>query len=179
MDILSGVSVDWLRNLTWISAVASGILLCFWGLRRAPMAVLGSVVVFGVANIGAGIYVLSHLGDARWGGGAEERLTGPSLVEIPVVGGFLEPLEAFLGGAAEGVNGFIDLSAALPVALEFFTAAGWALFASLPLAVLVLIASYWEARRRKAEFARYKVQVEELRGELDEIKHHLGYAKLS
>lgn len=176
---MSGVSVDWLRGITWLSAIASGILLCFWGLRRAPVAVLGSVIVFGAVNVGAGIYVLSHLGDARWGGGAVERLGGPSLTGIPVVGSFLGPLETVLGGVVDGVNGFIDFSAALPVALEFFTAAGWALFASLPLAVLVLVFSYWEARRRKAEFIRYKLQVDELRGELDEIRRHLSYTAQS
>jgi hypothetical protein len=47
------------------------------------------------------------------------------------------------------------------------------------LAVLALIVSYREAKRRKAEFVRYKLQVEELRGELDEIKRHLGYANRS
>lgn len=133
-------------------------------------------MVLGVANIGAGIYVLSHLGDARWGGGAAERLSDPSLSGIPVVGGFLEPLESFLGGVVDGVNGFIDLSAALPVALEFFTAAGWALFASLPLAVLALVFRHREAMRHKAEFVAYKRQVDELRGELEDIKRGLSYA---
>lgn len=176
MDVLSGVSVEWLKALAWLVAIASGVLPCFWWPRRAHVAALGSVVVLGVANVGAGIYVLSHLGDARWGGGAADRLGGPSLTEIPVVGRFLEPLETLLGGVVEGVNGFIDLSAALPVALEFFTTAGWALFAFLPLAFLALFVSYREARRHKAEFVRYKLQVEELRGELDEIKRHLAYA---
>lgn len=179
MDVLSGVSVDWLRALTWLSAIASGILLCFWWPRRAHLAALGSVVVLAVANLGAGIYVLSHLGDPRWSGGAEERLGDPSLSDTPVVGRFLESLDTLMSGVVDGVNEFIDFRAALPVALEFFAAAGLALFVSLPLAVLALIVSYREAQRRKAEFVRYKLQVEELRGELDEIKRHLGYANRS
>jgi hypothetical protein len=92
VDILSGVSGDWLRSLTWISALVSGVLLWLWRPRRPHLAALGSANVFGVANIGAGIYVLSHLGDDRWGGGAEDRPGAPSLSDTPVVGQFWDPL---------------------------------------------------------------------------------------
>ncbi|MCU1548642.1 MAG: hypothetical protein JWO29_1593 [Arthrobacter sp.] len=175
MDILGGVSGEGLRTLTWISAIVSGIGLGFWRPRRLDLAALGSAVVLGMANIGAGIYVLSHLGDDRWDGAAEDRLGAPSLSDTPVVGQFLESLDTLMGGVVDGVNGFIDFRAALPVALEFFTAAGWALSLSLPLAVLALVVSFREAKRRKAEVARYTLQVEELKAELEEIKRHLGY----
>jgi hypothetical protein len=177
VDILSGVSVDWFRALAWISAIISGLLLYFWRPRRPHLAVLGSVIVYMVANIGAGIYVLYHLGDARWNGGAGNRLSAPSLSDAPVVGEFMRPLDEFMNGVVDGVNDFIDFREALPVALEFFAAAGWALFVSLPLALLALIISYAEARRRKAEFTRYKLEVDELRGELDDIKRQLGHPK--
>jgi hypothetical protein len=75
----------------------------------------------------------------------------------------------------DGVNEFIDFQAALPVALDYLTAAGWALVVAVPLGILVLIVSYRDALRRKAEFARYSLQVEELSAELKEIKRHLGY----
>lgn len=176
VDILSGISVDWLKALPWLLAIASGMFLCFGWPRRAHVAALGSVIVLGAANIGAGIYVLSHVGDGRWRAG--ERLSDPSLTEIPVVGGFLGPLDSFLGGVADGVNGFIDFSAALPVALDFFIAAGWALFASLPMAAFALAASYRAVKRRRAEFAGYKLQLEDLRAELDGIKRHLGHGNL-
>lgn len=175
MDILSDVSGDWLRALTWISAIASGLLLYFWRPRRLHLAALGSVLVFAVANIGAGIYVLSHLGDSRWGGGAEDRLGAPSLGDTPVIGRFLGSLDTLLSGVVDGVNEFIDFRTALPVALEYLSAAGWALVLAVPMGILALIVSYREAQRRKAEFARYSLQVEELSAELDEIKRHLGY----
>jgi hypothetical protein len=175
VDILSGVSNEWLRALTWLSAIAAGLLLCFWRPRRLHWAALGSVFVFAVANIGAGIYVLSHLGDSRWAGAAENRLGAPSLGDTPVIGRFLGSLDTLLGGVVDGVNEFIDFQAALPVALDYLTAAGWALVVAVPLGILVLIVSYRDALRRKAEFARYSLQVEELSAELKEIKRHLGY----
>jgi hypothetical protein len=92
VDILSGVSGDWLRSLTWISALVSGVLLWLWRPRRPHLAALGSANVFGVANIGAGIYVLSHLGDDRW---AVAQRTDSALLRclIPLLlGSFWDPL---------------------------------------------------------------------------------------
>jgi hypothetical protein len=175
VDIFSDVSSEWLRSLTWLSAIAAGLLLCFWRPRRLHWAALGSVLVYAVANMGAGIYVLSHLGDSRWGGGTEDRLGAPSLGDTPVIGRFLGSLDTLLSGVVDGVNEFIDFRAALPVALEYLAAAGWALVVAVPLGILALIVSYRDAQRRKAEFARYSLQVKELRAELDEIKRRLGY----
>ena len=175
MDILSGVSAEWLKALTWLSAVAAGLLLCFWRPRRLHWAALGSVLVFAVANIAAGLYVLSHLLDSRWGGGAEERLAAPSLADTPVVGQFLGSLDTVLEGVVDGVNDFTDFRASLPVAMEYLAAAGWGLAVAVPLGLLALVVSYRDATRRKAAFARYSLQVDELSAELDEIKRHLGY----
>lgn len=175
MDILSGVSSEWLKALTWLSAIAAGLLLCFWRPRRLHWAALGSALVYAVANFGAGIYVLSHLGDSRWGGGSADRLGAPSLADTPVVGQFLGSLDTVLGGVVDGVNEFIDFRAALPVALDYLSVAGWALVVAVPLGILVLVVSCREAQRRKAAFARYSLRVEELSDELDAIKRHLGY----
>ena len=176
VDILSDVNSEWLRALTWLSAIAAGLLLCFWRPRRPDLGALGAVLVLAVANIGAGIYVLSHLGDSRWGGGAEDRLGAPpKMADTPVVGQFLGDLDAALGGVVDGVNEFIDFRASLPVAVEFLAAAGWALLVAVPLGILALIVSFRDAQRRKKEFARYSSRVEELSAELDEIKRHLGY----
>lgn len=174
MDILSGISSEWLRALTWLPALAAGLLLCFWRPRRLHWAALGSVLVYAVANIGAGIYVLSHLGDSRWGGGAADRLGAPSLAGTPVVGQFLGSLDTVLGGVVAGVNEFIDFRAALPVALDYLAAAGWALVVAVPLGILTLIVSARDAQRRKAAFARYCARVEELSDELDAIKRQLS-----
>lgn len=175
VDILSGVSSEWLEALTWLSAIAAGLLLCFWRPRELHWAALGSALVYAVANIGAGIYVLSHLGDSRWGGGAADRLSAPSLADTPVVGQFLGSLDTVLSGVVDGVNEFIDFRAALPVALDYLSAAGWALVVALPLGILTLVVSCREAQRRKAALARYSLRVEELSDELDAIKRHLGY----
>jgi hypothetical protein len=174
VDILSGVSVDWLKALTWISAILTGLLLGLWRPRRLHLAALGSVFVFLVTNAGAGIYVLNHVGDPRWSGKAEDRVGVPPLTDTPVVGRFLESLEAQLRGIADNVNHFVDFSAALPQAMEFFVAAGWALVISLPLALAALIFSYAEARRRKAEFLTYKLQDEELKRDLEDVKRRLA-----
>lgn len=179
MDVLSGVSLDWLRALTWIAAIAVGLLLCLRGLGRVHLALLGAVVVLAVANIGAGVYVLSHLWDDRWSVGSQDNLDAPSFSGTPVVGQFMGPLDSFLSEVVKTLNEILDFKAALPVAMEFFNAAGGALLVALPLALLAPVVGYVQEKRRRAEFARYKLQVKELREELDDIKHHLGYAHRS
>jgi hypothetical protein len=67
------------------------------------------------ANLAAGIYVLNHLGEGRWGGDQESKLDPPSLAETPMVGQFLEPLDGTLRGVADAVNEFGDFRAALPL----------------------------------------------------------------
>lgn len=175
MDVLNGASLDLLKALTWLPAVGAGLLLGFWRPRRLHLSALGSVTVFAAASAGAGIYVLNHVGDPRWSSKAEDRLGAPALTETPAVGRFMGPLEDLIRSVADSVNQFMDFQAALPVALEFFAAAGWALAASAPLALAALVVGYVEAKRRKAEFLEYKSQVEKLRLELEVIKRHLGY----
>lgn len=172
---MSGVSLDWFKALTWIFAIVTGLLLAFWRQRRLHLAALGSVIVFMGTSAGAGIYVLNHVGDPRWGSKAEDRISAPPLTETPVIGRFMGPLDDVIRGVADSVNQFVDFRAALPVAMEFFVAAGWALALALPLGLAALIVSYADAQRRKAEFLKYKLQVEELKSELEDIRRHLGY----
>ncbi|MFN3925159.1 MAG: hypothetical protein ACK4K6_16175 [Pseudarthrobacter sp.] len=175
MDILAGVSTEWLRALTWIAAAAAGLAALLWRPRRPHLAGLAAVLVFMAASAGAGIYVLNHLGDGRWGGDRQSWLSPPPLSDAPMVGQFLEPLEGMLGGVADGVNEFVDFRSALPVALEFFAAAGWALALSVPLALVAMAAGARAARRRTAELTAYRAEVEQLRKELDHVKRHVGY----
>jgi hypothetical protein len=161
--------------LTWLAALAAGALVLVWRRRRADLAVLTAVVVFMAANAGAGIYVLNHLADGRWGGDAQAKLVPPSLSGAPVVGQFLEPLDDAMAGMAGGVNDFIDFRAALPVALDFFAAAGWALAFSVPVALAAAAVQAGRARRRNAELAAWRTEVEQLRVELDAVKRHVGY----
>lgn len=175
MDVLSGVSLDWLKALTWIAAITVGLLVIFLNPRRFDLAALRAVLVFMVASAGAGIYVLNHVGDSRWSSRAEDRFNAPTLRETPMVGQFMEPLDSFLGGVVGTVNQVVDFQAALPVATEFLVAAGWAFAVSLPLGLASLVGSYLEAKRQKREFRRYKRRVDVLTEELEDIKRHLDY----
>lgn len=175
MDILAGVSIEWLRALTWIIAAVAGAALLLWRPRRPDFAVLAAIVVFMAASTGAGNYVLNHLGDGRWGGDGQPKLSPPPLSDTPVVGQFLEPLEGALGGVTDGVNEFIDFRSALPVALDFFAWAGWALALSLPVALVAMALNARAARRRNAEFAAYKADIEQLRTQLEQVKRHVNY----
>jgi hypothetical protein len=174
VDILAGVSTEWLRALTWITAAAAGLAVLLWW-RRLDLAALAAVEAFLAASLCAGIYVLNHLGDGRWGGDQQAKLSPPPLSDTPMVGKFLEPLEGMLGGVTDGINEFGDFRSALPVALDFFAAAGWALAFSVPVAMVALAAGAKAARQRQAEFAVYQADVEQLRNELEHLKRHVGY----
>ncbi len=176
VDILAGVNREWLAALTWIAAAAACAGVPVWRRRRADLAALAAVVVFMAANVGAGIYVLNHLADGRWGGDAQAKLAPPSLSGTPVVGQFLEPIEGAMAGMAGSVNDFIDFQAALPVALGFFAAAGWALAVSVPVGLASAAVQGRRARRRKVEAAEWQGEVEKLRRELDAVKRHVGIA---
>ena len=176
MDILAGVSTEWLKWLTWIAALASAaVVLLLRRPRRPDLALFAGVQVFIAASLAAGIYVLNHLGEGRWGGDEEAKVDPPSLSETPMVGQFLEPLDGTLSGVADVVNEFVDFRAAFPVALDFFVAAGWALAAAVPVGLCVLIGNALETKRRKAEFASSKKELAQLRAELERVKHHVGY----
>ena len=175
MDILAGVNREWLAALTWLAALLAGAGVLLWRHRRADLAALTAGAVFMAANVGAGIYVLNHLADGRWGGDAQARLDPPSLSGTPVVGQFLAPLDGAMAGMAGGVNDFIDFRAALPVALDFFAAAGWALAVSVPVALAAAAVQAGRVRRRNAEMTACRAEVAQLRAELDAVKRHVGY----
>lgn len=175
MDIFAGIGSDWLKALTWIAALLCGAAVLLWRRRRPDLAALAAVVVFMAASIGAGIYVLNHLGDGRWGGDQEARLNPPSLSETPMVGQFLGPVDGALKGMADGVNDFVDFRAALPVALDFFAAAGWALAILVPLGAVSLAVNVAAGRRRAAEIAAAASELAHLRAELERVKRHVGY----
>jgi len=175
VDILAGVNREWLAALTWLAALAAGGAVLLWHRRRPDLAALAAVAVFMAANTGAGIYVLNHLADGRWGGDAHARLDPPSFSGTPVVGQFLQPLDAAMADLAGRANDFIDFQAALPVALGFFAAAGWALAAMVPVGLAAAAAQARDARRRKAEAAAWQNEVEKLRAEVDALKRHVGY----
>lgn len=175
MDILAGINSEWLKALTWIAALACGVAVLLWRPRRPDLAALAAVVAFLAASTGAGIYVLNHLGDGRWGGDQEARLEPPELSGTPLVGELLGPLDGTLNAMADGVNDFVDFRAALPVALEYFAAAGWALALLVPVGGAVLAVNAAVSRRRNAQAAAAGSELADLRAELERVKRHVGY----
>src|SRR3954464_3358436 len=164
------MSGDGLRIFCWVAAAAVLALGAgLWRLRRLHWTVLGSVLLFAALNASAGIYVLSHFGDSRWSAGGEPPLSAPSLSGTPVVGQFLGPLDSALNGVVGGVNTFLAFKQALPVALEFLAVSGWALLVSFPLAILAAGISFTMARRRTADFEKYRATVDLLKDELEQV----------
>ena len=174
MDLLGGMSRDELRIFSWVAASVFVFVAGVWRPRRLHWTAFGSVLLFAALNAGAGIYVLNHFGDSRWSAGGEPPLSAPSFSGTPVVGQFLGPLDSALNGVVGGVNEFLAFKQALPVALDFLAASGWALLASFPLAILAAGISYAAARRRTADFEKYRAAVDVLKVELEQVKQQIS-----
>jgi hypothetical protein len=168
------MSLDNFRILPWAVAAVFTLAAGLWRPGRLHSTALGAVLLFAALNAAAGIYVLNHFADPRWSAGGEQRLSAPSLAGTPVVGQFLQPLDAALSGVVGGVNEFLAFKEALPVALDFLAVSGWALLLAFPLAVLAAIINYVAAKRRAAAFAKYRAAVEQLQVELDQVKRQLS-----
>ncbi|MGC0238622.1 hypothetical protein [Arthrobacter sp. SD76] len=80
-----------------------------------------------------------------------------------------------MNAMADGVNDFVDFRAALPVALEYFAAAGWALALLVPVGGAVLAVNAAVSRRRNAQAAAAGSELADLRAELERVKRHVGY----
>lgn len=173
MDLLAGMSRDELRSAGWIVAAVFALVAGVVRPRRLHLTALGSVLLFAALNVGAGIYVLNHVGDPRWSGG-QAPLNAPSFAGTPVVGKFLAPLDSALNSVVGGVNEFLAFKQALPVALDFLAASGWALLVAFPLAVLAAVVSFAIARRRAAEFDKYRATVDRLQEELEQVKRQIS-----
>lgn len=174
MDPLASLGRDELRTFTWVAAAVFALVAGIWRWRSLHWTALGSVLLFAALNAAAGIYVLNHFTDPRWSSGGEPPLSAPSFSGTPVVGQFLGPLDSALSGVVGGVNDFLAFKHALPVALDFLGTSGWALLASFPLAVLAAVVSFAAARRRAADFDKYRATVDELREELAQVKRQIA-----
>ncbi|MCO4238650.1 hypothetical protein [Pseudarthrobacter raffinosi] len=174
MDLLGGLSRDELRFFPWIAAAVFALVAGLWRPRRFHWTALGSVLLFAALNAGAGIYVLSQFRDSRWSAGGEPPLTVPSFSGTPIVGQFLGPLDSALNGVVGGVNEFLAFKQALPIALDFLAVSGWALLLSFPLAIVAAVVSYAVARRRAADFERYRATVDLLKEELEQVKRQIS-----
>ena len=173
MDLLGGMNRDELGISAWVAASVFALAVGVWRPRKLHWSVLGSVLLFAALNAGAGIYVLNHVGDPRWSAG-EPPLSAPSFSGTPIVGQFLGPLDSALNEVVGGVNAFLAFKQALPVALGFLGASGWALLVSFPLGILATVISYVMERRRTADFEKYRVTVDQLKVELEEVKRQIS-----
>ncbi len=72
------------------------------------------------------------------------------------------------------MNEFLAFKQALPVALDFLAASGWALLVLFPLAVLAAGISFAAARRRTADFEKYRATVDLLKDELEQVKWQIS-----
>jgi hypothetical protein len=174
MELLGSLSLDQLHNYTWVTA--AGVLILFgviWW-RNIHWTVVGSLMFFAALNAGAGIYVLSTVGDFRWSAEAESSLTAPSFAETPVVGEYLLPLDSALQDVVGGVNDFIAFKQALPIALNFLTMSGLALLVAFALAFIAVIISMIIARNRNAELTKYRANVDQLKADLERVKWQIS-----
>ncbi|MCG2620809.1 hypothetical protein LVY72_02650 [Arthrobacter sp. I2-34] len=60
------------------------------------------------------------------------------------------------------------------MALDFLAASGWALLVSFPLAILAAGIRYTVARRRTADFEKYRATVDLLKDELEQVKRQIS-----
>ena len=144
--------------------------------RRIPWTTVASVLLFAALNAAFGVYVLTTFRDARWSADGEPPLTAPSLSGTPLVGQFLGPLDSALKGVVGQANDVLAFKQALPAALEFLATSGWALLLSFPVAILAAVISFRRARRRAADFEKYRAAVDLLRRELEEVKRQMPSA---
>jgi hypothetical protein len=179
LDLLGGLSRDELRNFCWLAAAVFALVSGLWRWRRLHWTALGAVLLFAALNAGAGIYVLNTFRDSRWSAGGEAPLSAPSFSETPIVGQYLGPLDSALQGVVGGVNDFLAFKQALPVALDFLATSGWALLLSFPVAILAAVISFAMARRRAAEFEKYRAKVDLLEDELEQVKRQISAAAVS
>ncbi|GAP54116.1 hypothetical protein AHiyo6_06810 [Arthrobacter sp. Hiyo6] len=178
LDLLGGLSRDELRSFCWIAAAVFALVAGLWRWRRLHWTALGAVLLFAALNAGAGIYVLNNFRDSRWSAGGEAPLSAPSFSQTPIVGQYLGPLDSALQGVVGGVNDFLAFKQALPVALDFLAVSGWALLLSFPLAILAAVISFAMARRRSADFEKYRATVDLLKDELEQVKRQISAGKL-
>jgi hypothetical protein len=173
VDALAEISIDGLGAVSWILTILVGLSMYLWHPRKLHWAALGAVATFIAANVAFGIYVVAHPKDPRWT--HDPSLSAPSLSDAPMVGQYLEPLDSLMGIVVEGINDVRDYQQAIPVALDFFAAAGWGCLAAIPLAIYALTASYVQNKRQKAQLVGYKQTIDDLQRELDDVKRFVNY----
>jgi hypothetical protein len=136
-----------LRILPWVAAIVFALAAGFWRPRKLHWTALASVLLFAALNAGAAIYVLNHFNDPRWSPGKDKSLSAPSFSGTPIVVSSWAPWIPLWTTWSAGCERVPRVQQALPVALEFLAASGWALLASFPLAILAAGIGFTMARR--------------------------------
>ncbi|MFF1830525.1 hypothetical protein [Paenarthrobacter sp. NPDC058040] len=169
MDLLSGVGPEYFYVLIWAATAVFIVAATIARPKRFHSTALAGSLIFATLSGGAGLYVLNHYSDPRWSPQATQ-LSAPSLSETPLVGQFLGPLDSALSSMVNGVNDFLAFKDALPVALDFFASAGWALLVSFPMGILAAMVNFVLAKRRAATVERYRVTVDQLKADVEKLK---------
>lgn len=169
LDLLSGVGREYFYALIWAVTAAFMVAATIARPARFHSTALAGSLVFATLSGGAGLYVLNHYSDPRWSPEAA-RLSAPSLAETPLVGQFMGPLDSALSSMVNGVNDFLAFKDALPVALDFFASAGWALLVSFPIGIMAAIVNVVLAKRRAAAVERYRITVDQLKADVERLK---------
>jgi hypothetical protein len=171
------ISIEVLGVASWMLTIVVGLAIFRGRVRKLHWAALGAVFTFIGANVALGIYVVTHPGDARWDD--DNPLSVASLSDTPMIGQHLQQLDSVMDDVVARVNDVRDIQQAIPVALEFFTAAGWGCLAALLVALAAnSVEKMWkkaEGRQQDAEFASYKQTIEDLQQELDDVKRFVNY----
>lgn len=170
MEVLENLSREDFRNYCWGIAAAFLIVVGILRWRSLHWTAVGSILLFAALNAGAGLYILFNFGDSRWSPGSVPALSAPSFAGTPVVGEYLVPLDSALQDMVGGMNEVLAFKQALPVALEFIGMSGSALLVSVPVAVVAAFISFFVSRRRRADHEKYRATVDQLKGELEQIK---------
>ncbi|MGF9660537.1 hypothetical protein AAIH25_01555 [Arthrobacter crystallopoietes] len=165
---------DALHIFCWAAASVFALAAGVWRPRGLHWTAFGAVLLFAALNLGAGIYVLNHFDDPRWSAGKEPALSVPPLSGTAVVGQFLGPLDTALNGVVGQVNAFMALQHALSLALDFLAVSALALLVSFPLAILAAGISYVVAKRKIADFEKYRATVDLLKEELEQVKRQIS-----
>lgn len=178
------ISIEQYSAGIWILTIVVGVVAYLWNspkrlahpprylqqARKLLAGALGAVTTFIAASIASGIYVVAHPGDPRWSDDAP--LSAPSLSGTPMIGQHLQPLDSVMDDVVARINDVRDIQQAIPVALDFFAAAGWGCLAVIPLALFALVV---RRKWQKAESASYRQTIEDLRQELDDVKRFVNY----
>lgn len=178
MELLSGVSVDTFKMLTWIAAPVIGGLFLIGGRASSPLALaarvisalLAATVSYAAANMAVVFYILAHLTDARWSVGKDPGIDSPDLSAGPTIfQPITDMLNDLLSTMTGSLNNVIAMKNAFLTIPGFVAAAAWAVLLLVPLVIAVRTFG-WLLEKEQAQ------QIDRNTRDLADIRDQLGLA---